>query len=78
MRVLKQVTDWHETAFSVNILAYQNRCKLLGNTFGDLYTTEILDVKKANVQSKGPAEVGATTTTTNTNSTAPVVSSTKR
>lgn len=42
---LKNVEEWFQTAYSINFLAYTNRCKLLLDTFGDLCTSELIDVK---------------------------------
>lgn len=36
--------EWLDNAFSTNILAYQNRYKQIIELYGDLYTTEILDI----------------------------------
>lgn len=43
--VLQTVEQWVENAYSINALAYSNRCKLLLETFGEVCTSEILNVK---------------------------------
>lgn len=42
---LKAIEEWFQSAYSINTLAYTNRCKLLLDTFGDLCTSELIDPK---------------------------------
>eukprot|EP01039_Chlorochromonas_danica_P004351 gene4350-4772_t len=43
--ILQTVEQWVDNAYSINALAYSNRCKLLLETFGEVCTSEILNVK---------------------------------
>lgn len=51
LETLRSVEDWFHNAYSINTLAYTNRCKLLLDTFGDLCTSELID---PNGPSKAP------------------------
>jgi hypothetical protein len=44
--LLKATGEWYDTSFSTNIPAYQQRIKQLLDGFGDLYTSDLLNVHK--------------------------------
>lgn len=47
--LLKATGEWYDTSFSTNIPAYQQRIKQLLDGFGDLYTSDLLNVHKYGV-----------------------------
>jgi hypothetical protein len=44
--LLKAAGEWYDTSFCTSIPTYQQRIKQLMDSFGDLYTTDLLNVHK--------------------------------